>query len=600
MSLQNQYFKFQNNINKRNYNEMISNANNYSSNNDSFIKNQLFKSALKYGGPINQDLIIHQKKNVRKSMGYQKPETNSIFDINSYEKEKNKNAAESASEVKEKNETSNNLSNRPERNKITFGQQKTVYNTISRNITQTNFYDGIKVENNNNDFGNKSEKRTTDFVNIIGFTARNETNKNDNNANNNIVQEKHQDINEKKEETTKAEIKETSNQFIASNNIFINNNYMNNNEPSNPFHSSTNSFFIDKSNATNNNIVENPFKDISKNRIENPFKDFKPLNSNNSNNSSNDKQIINPFKSNNNNIINPFISSNNNPFSNNSSTSNNNIFNNNNIQIKNPFIQNTSDNNINPFISIGNNSSMNISNNNANNTNEVINPFQNPFRKTNINDNPFLTQENISNKMNNPFRNINSNTNIFYNIQSQIPNNNNVNINNEDDDNDNGGENINVEEEIKIEKDESKLKEFKEIKYERNDKFYEVKIENLQYFDRKENKYISLGNGIFNLQEENDGGKKRGLFVLRDINTKNIKIQGTILDKSNIEKSKLKNGVEFIKIKNILATYSKYDKDKISQETNLTYIRIKIDLSKIDELFNRASEFFENFKINKS
>ena len=587
MSLQNQNFKFQNNINKRNYNEMISNASNYSSNNDSFIKNQLFKSALKYGGPINQELIIHQKKNVRKSMGYQKQETNSIFDLNSYEKEKNKNVAESSSEVKEKNETSNNLSNRPERNKITFGQEKTIYNTISRNITQTNFIDNIKKENNDNDFGNKSQKRTSNFVNIISFTDRNEPNKN-NNANINIVQEKQQDIKEKKEEITKGEIKERSNQFITSNNIFTNNN-MNNNENSNPFHSSTNSFFIDKSNATNNNIVENPFKDISKNRIENPFKDFKPLNSNNSNNSRNDKQIINPFKSNNNNIINPFISSNNNPFSNNSSTNNNNISNNN-IQIKNPFIQNASDNNNNPFISIGN-----YSNNNAK---EIINPFINPFKKTNINNNPFQTNDCFINNMNNPFRNVNSNTNIFTNNQSQIPNNNNVNINNEDDDNDNGGENINVEEEIKIEKDESKLKEFKEFKYERNDKFYEAKVENLQYFDRKENKYVSVGNGIFSLQEENEGGKKRGLFVLRDINTKNIKIQGIILDKTSIEKSKLKNGVEFIMIKNILATYSKYDKDKIYQETNLTYIRIRIDLSKIDELCNRASEFFENFKID--
>ena len=256
---------------------MISNANNYSSNNDSFIKNQLFKSALKYGGPINQDLIIHQKNNVRKSMGYKKPETNSIFDINSYEKEKNKNADENVSEVKEKNETSNNLSNRPERNKITFGQQKTVYNTISRNITQTNFYNDIKTENSNNDFGNKSEKRTTDFVNIIRFTVGNEPKKNNINTNNNIFQEKHQDINEKKEETSKVEIKERNNQIIAQNNIFTNNNYTSNNEPSNPFHSSTNSFFIDKSNTTNNNIVENPFKDISKNRIENPFKDFKPL-----------------------------------------------------------------------------------------------------------------------------------------------------------------------------------------------------------------------------------------------------------------------------------------------------------------------------------
>ena len=45
------------NVEKRTHNEMMNNLINSSSNDDSFIKNPLFKSYLKLGGPINQDII---------------------------------------------------------------------------------------------------------------------------------------------------------------------------------------------------------------------------------------------------------------------------------------------------------------------------------------------------------------------------------------------------------------------------------------------------------------------------------------------------------------------------------------------------------------
>ena len=59
---QNNNSKFQYNITKRNYNNMISNPIYSTIDNNSFSQNEIFKSALKFGGPINQDLIIHHKK----------------------------------------------------------------------------------------------------------------------------------------------------------------------------------------------------------------------------------------------------------------------------------------------------------------------------------------------------------------------------------------------------------------------------------------------------------------------------------------------------------------------------------------------------------
>ena len=121
----------------------------------------------------------------------------------------------------------------------------------------------------------------------------------------------------------------------------------------------------------------------------------------------------------------------------------------------------------------------------------------------------------------------------------------------------------------------------------------------MQYLEKEKDKskFVSVGEGMLSFQEENNNnGKKVGIFVLRDMFTKNIKIQGIIIDSSIVEKGKLKNGLEFIMIKNILATYSKYDRDSINQETKLTFIRIRVEQNNFENLFNKAKEFFEKMK----
>ena len=205
--------------------------------------------------------------------------------------------------------------------------------------------------------------------------------------------------------------------------------------------------------------------------------------------------------------------------------------------------------------------------------------------------NPFLSIKNNTNNFINPFLNNNSNT--FTSIPFNNTNNNNSeeNSNEEDDDN----ESFEEEEEIKIEKNENNL--FKEVKYENNNKFYEVEVENVQYLDKdnKEKKYVSVGEGVLSLEKEkNKEGKKNGILVLRDISTKNVIIQGIIISSSVVEKNKLKNGVEYIMIKNILAIYTKYNIEKIIQETKLTYLRIKVgNKNELDNLFEKIKEFFE-------
>ena len=82
--------KFQYNVQKRNYNEMIDNSIKSQTNYDSFLKRQLFKSALKFGGPINQTIKIHHTENARKSMGTNLHKNNIGFDINEFEKTQNK------------------------------------------------------------------------------------------------------------------------------------------------------------------------------------------------------------------------------------------------------------------------------------------------------------------------------------------------------------------------------------------------------------------------------------------------------------------------------------------------------------------------------
>ena len=145
------------------------------------------------------------------------------------------------------------------------------------------------------------------------------------------------------------------------------------------------------------------------------------------------------------------------------------------------------------------------------------------------------------------------------------------------------------------------MKLLNEVNYEKINKFYEIEIQNLQYLEKEKesnkSKYISLGAGMLTFQEEENNGNKKGIMVLRDIATKNIKIQGLIIKSSDIEKMSLKSGLEFIMIKNIFATYSKYNEhSNITQENQLTYFRIKVEKSELETLFSKGKEFFELMK----
>ena len=610
----------------RNYNEMINNSINNASNNEneSFIKNQLFKSALKFGGPINQDLIIHHNKNVRKSMGCKIAQVTTGFDIDSFEKEQNE---KNSGNINEKNE--NISSNSPEKQKLNIEELNDILNRTYRNDNKQihfgNFYSNKKE--NNNIFLFNTEKKTSN----LGYFFSKKNNflgerRDELSNNNNLVDEK-----SIKNEKINNEIKTNINE----NNSIINNPFLppininEKNEQIIELNSRQNSSLnkniknSKENENNNNNSDENPFLAISKNEMKNPFEEINKLWTNTINNNNN--SIINPFNPNNDNLINPFSSSKKNPFS--ITSSNNNL--NSNNEIKNPFIQNKNSNN--PFISninsnneiknpfIQNNNSNNPFISNINSNNEI----KNPFIQNNNSNNPFISNINNSNNNINPFRNQNNSNNIFSNNNTNNENdsvnpfinyNNNpfnsnnytfLNSNNQvlynetiNDDIENKNEENNVEEEIKIEKDENKLKSLKEVKYEIKDKFYEIQIENLQYLDceNNKNKYISIGAGLLSFQEENNNGKKIGIFILRDTFTKNIKIQGKIIDTSSVEKAKLKNGLEFIMIKNILATYSKYDINSISQETKLTFIRIRVDKDNLETFFNKAKEFFELMK----
>ena len=618
MSLQN--FNCHSHIIKRNYNQMLENSISGELNNDSFIKIQLFKSALKFGGPINQDLVIHHKKNVRKSLGYKIPKT--------ITEEKN-------IEIKEeidKKEANNDLCNSPKEKKSNLEEKKNIFsqniftnpnnNGDSNHFQFGNFYSARKENDNNKPkyFLFNTEKRIANYDNsLIKEKIKKEIKKENDELNKTIFQK----IETKKEEKNENEIKEIKEENLNENNninnpFLPNNNIQNKNEQNNPFHSSTNtnSFFIKNNNNKDiinnniNNVVENPFLAISKPKIENPFKIINPFISNNTNN---DNSTINTSNTNNNNkIINPFISSNNNPFS---STSSSNETNQNKNQFKNPFnlddysynpflanISNISDNNnqnLNPFTSISNNS----------NNNNIMNPFinkpMNPFKNNNNanNDNPFIKSINTNDKNtknhflipNNPFISNLSNTQ-----NNQINQNNNnffQNANDKEEEEEDG--NYNVEEEIKIEKNEENLKKFKEVKYKINNKFYQIQIENLQYLGKEndKNKYFTIGPGMLSLEEDKDrNGKKRGIFVLRDLSVKNIKIQGIILSSSSVEKVQLTNGNEIIMFKNVFATFPKYNNESLSYETKLTYIRMRVKPEYLDVFFKKANEFFELMK----
>ena len=206
--------------------------------------------------------------------------------------------------------------------------------------------------------------------------------------------------------------------------------------------------------------------------------------------------------------------------------------------------------------------------------------------------NPFISDNEQANK-NNPFM-TNGLSNPFKFNANNLKNDSSIKENSEEDE-----DNKDLEEEVKIEKDEDKLKNLKEVQYSKTDKFYEIEIENLQYLehDKDKNKYISIGGGIFDYQEEKDeNGKNVGIFILRESSTKKIKLQGILIDSTIVEKAKLKNGLEFIFIKNILVKYSKYDPDKITEETKITYLRIRINKNEIDNFYNKTNEFFNLIK----
>ena len=607
---QNNNSKFQYNITKRNYNNMISNPIYSTIDNNSFSQNEIFKSALKFGGPINQDLIIHHKKNIRKSMGYAITKEKMNFDLNDFEEKKNR-EADKINEIyktKEKKEIINsNMNNSPKKNIFNNEEKNNFNRTIYKdNNKQTLFsnlnYDKIK-DNNKDVFNSKSEIKKKNYE---SFLSNFNKEKNDLNNDNNLPITNPTLKEEKEKSQSKDKDIKNNNSSENKNNPFININ--NNNNKINPFITNNNSCFT-KSNEikidhnenkdSNKNICENPFL-----AIKNPFK-LNTLSVNNTNDN-----ISNPFSFNNNNL-NPFKSNNNkntkNPFLNNPVNNNDN---NTKKDIKfenpflsnlktNPFLSNTKDINqkdniniFNPFVNIANpfnelQKDNNNNNSNNNNNNKIINPFLSIKNTSNNHYNPFLSN------VNNPFDFMNNFNNV--NQTSNNDNNNNP-FKNKSEAKNKEDENLNIEEEVRIEKDEDKLKTFKEIKYEKENKFYETEIENLQYFyrDNEKNKYISIGPGMLSFQVENNEGKKSGIFVLRDLNTKNIKIQGMFINKSEVEKNKLKNGPEFILIKNVLASYPKYTEAKI--ETKLTYIRIKVNNNNLETLFNKAKEFLELMK----
>ena len=282
----------------------------------------------------------------------------------------------------------------------------------------------------------------------------------------------------------------------------------------------------------------------------------------------------------------------------------------------NPFkvLDNSKINKTNPFMNIiqdNNNNSINSNNNNKN-----FNPFRNiektsshcnPFLNNNINNNlnkstnPFLNAVDNTNKeiSSNPFLN-NEVSNIFTFDTNNLKNNPSLEEDQKEPSDDEDDKKI--EEEIKIEKDENKLKNLKEVQYQQSDKFYETEIENLQFLMNEDgkNKYISKGNGIFCFQQEkNEQGKNVGIFTLREKSTKNIKLQGIVIDNTTVEKSKLKNGLEFIFIKNIIVKYTKYDKDNLIDETKISFLRIRILKDEIDNFYNKTNEFFNLVKNKK-
>ena len=439
-----------------------------------FRKNKILEKDPSSGSVV-QKLIIHHKKNLRKSMFFNSKED---FDKNFSQKEKSSNMVDRDI-------------NKDNKNNIITRNKELIFGNIL--MKKQDFPENYRSQNKKNDKENKDSSQNSIYIKI----------EDDSNEKN--------EINRKISNPFNINIKNSN-----ENNIF-----------NNPFKPNENPFKINDKDKINQS---NPFINISKDNI---------------NSNLNKDTRINPFTKTESNTNNPFITSEN-------------------IKLeRNPFINNNGGNSNNPFHN---------SNGNQNN-----NPFLN--NNANQNNNPFVT---------------NDSKNIFTSNSDNIKKDSSVKEQSDDEE-----ELKKLQEEVKIEKDENKLKNFKDVKYAKSDKFFETEIENLQLLECEQgkSKYLSKGCGIFSYQEEKDEkGKKTGIFTLRDKATKNILLQGIIIDLTSVEKAKLKNGLEFILIKNILVKYSKYGTDKITEETKITFLRIRVKKEEIDNFYNKTNEFFNLIK----
>ena len=288
----------------------------------------------------------------------------------------------------------------------------------------------------------------------------------------------------------------------------------------------------------------------------------------------------------------------------------------------NPFTLPSQDkiNKINPFMELLSNKNNNKDNKtqlnpfiNAQNNSNQFNPFlikddknsnntkiNNPFLKNDEGvsnkqtNNPFLLNNDGVNKgpSNNPFL-INGSSNIFTFSSNNLKHDPSEIHEKQSDDEDKN----NIEEEVKIEKDENKFKDLKEVQYQKKNKFFETEIENLQFLEQEngKNKYTSKGSGIFSFEEDkNEQGEKVGIFTLREKSTKNIKLKGIVINSTSVEKSQLKTGLEFIFIKDILVKYTKYY--SMSEITKITFLRIRVKEDKVDDFYNKTNDFFNLVK----
>ena len=438
---------------------------------------------------VEQNLIIHHKRNLRKSLLH-----NSKQDFDKEQKQK---------EPKENLDKKNNSNNENNKNKdiIINSGKKLIKLPLNLLMKKEDLMDEkerreYEEKKKNNEACNNKGKAFNPFGCVV------------------------------KDFLKKNQEKSETNTNIASLNPFKNINY----EPS--------------------EIINNPFKLPSQDKINksNPFMNLAQKNESNKDK----KSDLNPFKNiqNNSNNYNPFILSNNG-----NKIQNNTLIGDNNTKINNPFIINNDKTNCNPFL----------------NNNETNNGQQN---------NPFLMKDS---------------SNVFTfdsNNLKQEPNKN----------QDNNKEEENPEyfnEDVKIEKDEEKHKNLKEVQYKTNQKFFETKIENLQFLEQEngKSKYTTKGNGLFSFElDKNEQGKNIGLFTFREISTKNVKLSGMIIDSTTVEKSKLRVGLEFIFIKNILVKYTKYNSNGLSEQTKVTFLRIRVKNEELDNFYNKTNEFFNLVK----